>query len=260
MTLRSSCSILWQFVTRDFGQRYLASLTGPSWALLQPLMLLGVYALVFVQVLRVRLPSGEGPADAVPFLVAALWPWTAFSEGLSRAVQAVPENAALLAKVAVPKTLLVIAPLTVTFAVHGAGLLVVGLVLAMAGRPFELAGIIPALFAYVLLAAFTLGVALLLAAWNVFVRDVGQILGQALTLLFFLSPVFFTREMVPEAFRVVFDLNPLSIYFDLIRALLLGTSIDLAIGFGKAILATTVALLLGAFVFRRLAPHFEDYL
>jgi ABC-type polysaccharide/polyol phosphate export permease len=260
MSASAKLPVLRQFIARDFGQRYLGSLTGPAWALLQPLLLLGVYALVFVQVLRVRLPNGDAPADAIPFLVAALWPWTAFAEGLSRAVQAVPENAALLAKVAVPKQLLVLAPLVVTFAVHGVGLLVVGLMLGIVGRPFELAGVIPALFAYVLLAAFTLGVALLLAAWNVFVRDVGQILGQALTLLFFLSPVFFTREMVPEAFRVVFDLNPLSIYFDLIRALLLGTSIDLAIAFGKAILATAVALLSGAFVFRRLAPHFEDYL
>lgn len=253
-------SIFSQFFRREFSQRYLGSLTGPAWALLQPLMLLGVYALVFVQVLRVRLPSGEGPADAIPFLVAALWPWTAFSEGLTRAVQAVPENSALLAKVAVPKQLLVLAPLVVTFAVHGVGLLVVGMVLAMTGRPFELVGVIPAFFVYLLFAAFTLGVALLLAAWNVFVRDVGQILGQALTLLFFLSPVFFTREMVPEAFRIVFDLNPLSIYFNLMRALLLGTPIDLTLGFAKAVAASTATLLLGIFVFRRLAPHFEDYL
>lgn len=248
------------FFRREFRQRFLGSLTGPAWALLQPLLLLGIYALVFIHVLRVRLPAGEGPADAVPFLVAALWPWTAFAEGLNRAVQAVPENAALLAKVPVPRGLLVLAPLAVTFAVHGAGLCVVGIALALWGRPFDAGGMLPALAAYVLLAGFTLGVAMLLAAWNVFVRDVGQILGQALTLLFFLSPVFFTREMVPEAFRIAFDLNPLSIYLDLIRAVLLGTPIDLLAGFGKALAATTLALALGAFVFRRLSPYFEDYL
>jgi ABC-type polysaccharide/polyol phosphate export permease len=260
MIQRAHLPILRQFVAREFRQRYLGSLTGPAWALLQPLMLLGVYALVFVHVLRVRLPAGDGPADAVPFLVAALWPWTAFAEGLNRAVQAVPENAALLAKVPVPRSLLVIAPLAVTFAVHGLGLCVVGLVLALWGRAFDIAGVLPALVVYLLLAGFTLGVALLLAAWNVFVRDVGQILGQALTLLFFLSPVFFTREMVPEAFRIAFDLNPLSIYLDLIRALLLGTPVDLIAGLGKAAAATTMTLILGVFVFRRLSPHFEDYL
>lgn len=260
MIQRAHLPILRQFIAREFRQRYLGSLTGPAWALLQPLMLLGVYALVFVHVLRVRLPAGDGPADAVPFLVAALWPWTAFAEGLNRAVQSVPENAALLSKVPVPRSLLVIAPLAVTFAVHGVGLCVVGLVLALWGRSFDGAGVLPALVAYGLLAGFTLGVALLLAAWNVFVRDVGQILGQALTLLFFLSPVFFTREMVPEAFRIAFDLNPLSIYLDLIRALLLGTPVDLLAGFGKALAATTLALVLGAFVFRRLSPYFEDYL
>lgn len=260
MSARAHLPILRQFVAREFRQRYLGSLTGPAWALLQPLMLLGVYALVFVHVLRVRLPAGDGPADAVPFLVAALWPWTAFAEGLNRAVAAVPENAALLAKVPVPRSLLVIAPLAVTFAVHGVGLCVVGLALALWGRPFDPGGVVPAFVAYLLLAGFTLGVALLLAAWNVFVRDVGQILGQALTLLFFLSPVFFTREMVPEAFRIAFDLNPLSIYLDLIRGVLLGTPVDLAAGFGKAFAATGLALALGAWVFQRLSPYFEDYL
>jgi ABC-type polysaccharide/polyol phosphate export permease len=101
---------------------------------------------------------------------------------------------------------------------------------------------------------------MLLAALNVFVRDVGQILGQALTLLFFISPVFFTRDMVPEAFRIAFDLNPLSVFLDLIRAALLGMPVDLAAGFGKALATTTLALALGAFVFRRLSPYFEDYL
>jgi ABC-type polysaccharide/polyol phosphate export permease len=260
MSASAHLPILRQFIGREFRQRYLGSLTGPAWALLQPLLLLGVYALVFVHVLRVRLPAGEGPADAVPFLVAALWPWTAFAEGLNRAVNAVPENAALLAKVPVPRSLLVMAPLVVTFAVHGVGLCVVGIALALWGRPFEPAGIAAALIAYLLLAGFTLGVAMLLAALNVFVRDVGQILGQALTLLFFISPVFFTRDMVPEAFRIAFDLNPLSVFLDLIRAALLGMPVDLAAGFGKALATTALALALGAFVFRRLSPYFEDYL
>lgn len=260
MYARAHLPILRQFIAREFRQRYLGSLTGPAWALLQPLMLLGVYALVFVHILRVRLPAGDAPADAIPFLVAALWPWTAFAEGLNRAVQSVPENAALLAKVALPRSLLVIAPMVVTFAVHLVGLGVVGIAMALWGRPFDLSGLLPAFLVYLLLAVFTLGVALLLAAWNVFVRDVGQILAQFLTLLFFLSPVFFTREMVPEAFRIAFDLNPLSIYLDLIRALLLGTPVDLLIGFAKALTASAAALALGAFVFQRLSPYFEDYL
>lgn len=252
--------LLAAFARRELEQRYLGSFTGPAWALLQPLLLLGVYGLVFVHVLRVRLPAGEGPADAIPFLVAALWPWAAFAEGLSRGVQAIPENAALLAKVRLPRGVLVFAPLAVSFAIHGVGLCVVGLALALWGRPFDPWGLLPALAAFVLLAGFTLGLALLLAAWNVFIRDVGQMLGQALTLLFFLSPVFYTREMVPEAFRIAFDLNPLSIHLDLIRASLLGTPVDLVAGFAKALAVTILALVLGTFVFRRLSPYFEDYL
>ncbi len=259
MTAQANHLLLRRLVEREFSQRYLGSLSGPAWALLQPLLLLAVYALVFVQILRVRLPAGDTPLDVVPFLVAGLWPWAAFAESLNRGVAAVPENAALLAKVALPRSLLVVAPVIVAFAVHGVGLVVVGIALALWGRPFDASGLLPATVAYLLLGGFTLGIALLLAAWNVFVRDVGQILGQALTLLFFLSPVFFTREMVPEAFRVAFDLNPLSIYLDLIRAALLATDVDLLPAFAKAAAVAAFALVLGLAVFQRLSPHFEDF-
>lgn len=258
--MQQAFHILERFVRRDFEQRYLGSVTGPLWSLLQPLLLLGVYALVFVHVLRVRLPAGEATADVLPFLVAGLWPWTAMAEGLTRSVGALPEHGPLLSKIALPRAVPVASPLIVSFAVHGAGLVVVAIALWLWGRPFAASGIPAALAGYLLLFGFTLGLALLLSAWNVFIRDVGQLLGQALTLLFFLSPVFFTREMVPESVRIAFDLNPLAIYLDLIRAALLGTPVDWFVAFRNAILATVLSLGLGGFVFRRLSRHFEDYL
>ncbi len=70
--------LLRHFVVRDLRQRYLGSLWGGAWALLQPLLTLAIYAVVFVEVLKVRLPEAAGPGF-VPFFAAALWPWTAFA-------------------------------------------------------------------------------------------------------------------------------------------------------------------------------------
>jgi hypothetical protein len=94
-----SLQLLRQFVARDLRQRWLGSLSGGLWALMQPLAMLAIYAVVFVEILKVRLPERVG-GDFVPFLVVALWPWTAFAEALNRAVNVFPENAGLLSKVA----------------------------------------------------------------------------------------------------------------------------------------------------------------
>jgi ABC-type polysaccharide/polyol phosphate export permease len=252
-------NLLRHFVVRDIRQRYLGSLWGGLWALLQPLLLFGIYALVFVQILRVRLPATVA-GDFVPFLVAGLWPWTAFAEALNRASNAIPEHAGLLAKVAMPRAVLVVAPVTASFALHGAGFVAVIAAVAAMGREWHPAGIPAALVLFLLLYGFALGLACALAAIQVFVRDLSHVLAQAITLWFFLTPVFYTREMVPPAFARVLDLNPVTVYVDGIRAALATGAQPDATSLLLAVATTAVACALGAFVFRRLSKHFEDFL
>lgn len=252
-------NLLRHFVARDLKQRYLGSLSGGLWALLQPLLMFAIYAVVFVQVLKVRLPEAVG-SDFVPFLVTGLWPWTAFAEGLSRGTTAIPEHAGLLAKVALPREVLVLAPVTSSFLLHLVGFTAVLIAISLLGRPVVWSGALAALGLFLLLYMVTVGLALAFAAIQVFVRDLAQVLGQVLTLWFFLTPVFYTQAMVPAQFARVLDLNPMSIYISGIRAAL---SPGDGVG-GMQLLAAAgvaaVALLLGTFVFRRLSRHFEDFL
>src|SRR6478752_910044 len=104
------------FIRRDIRNRYLGSFTGGLWALVQPLIQLAVYSFVFVQVFKARLPGMDAPGY-VPFLVTALWPWTAFSEAIVRSTTAVQDNAALIGKVALPREVLVVAVAASSFAV-----------------------------------------------------------------------------------------------------------------------------------------------
>jgi ABC-type polysaccharide/polyol phosphate export permease len=251
--------LLRQFTLRDLRQRWLGSLSGGLWALLQPLAMLAIYALVFVEILKVRLPERVG-ADFVPFLVAALWPWTAFAEALNRSVNAFPENAGLLSKVALPREVLVLAPVCSAFLVHGIGFLAVLAVLALLGKSLHAAGLPQAALGFALLALFATGLALALASLQVFVRDLGQALGQFLTLWFFLSPVFYAPEMLPPAIAQWFALNPMSGFLGAIRAPLLGMP---DAGFAALLvpaLCAAVALAAGIWVFRRLQRHLEDFL
>jgi len=252
-------NLLRQFTARDLRQRWLGSLSGALWALLQPLFMLAIYAVVFVEILKVRLPERVG-SDFVLFLVVALWPWTAFAEALNRSINAFPEHAGLLAKVALPREVLVLAPVCSAFLVHGLGFLAVLAVLAMIGKPIHAAGLPQAAFGFALLAIFATGLSLALASLQVFVRDLGQALGQFMTLWFFLSPVFYAPEMLPPAIAEWFVWNPMAAFLGAIRAPLLGTP-----GAGPgALLAPALlafaALAVGLWVFRRLRGHLEDFL
>jgi lipopolysaccharide transport system permease protein len=251
--------LLRQLLVRDLRQRWMGSFSGALWAVLQPLALLGIYGVVFVEILKVRLPDRVG-TDFVPFLVTALWPWTAFAESINRSVNAFPDHAALLSKVALPRELLVLAPAGSSFLVHIAGFVAVLLALLVFGKPLHAAGAPVALVGTLLLAIFSVGLALLFASLQVFVRDFGQALGQFLTLWFFLTPVFFVPEMLPPQIAEWMALNPMAAFIGAIRGPLLGTP---GAGWASLLLPAlyaVAALGLGFFVFRRLQQHFEDFL
>jgi len=247
-----------RFVLRDLRNRYLGSISGLAWALVQPLLLLAIYAVVFIEVLKVPWPESAG-SGFVPYMALGLWPWTAFAEGLNRGTIAIHEHAQLLSKVALPRRLLVLAPVAGSFLIHGAGFVAVLIVLAVTGEPIRLAGLPLALGAWLLLFAFTLGLAWFTSALNVFVRDLAVVLAQILTLWFYLTPIFFPRAMVPDRFLGAVAVNPMAAFVDSFRAALVpGAAAPLASWLVP--LAAGLALALGAIVFARLERPFQDYL
>ena len=90
-----------QLVSRAIRTDYLENLTGFAWLILQPLMLLAVYAFVFTTIFKARIPDAAG-VSFVSYLAVAFWPWTAFSEGILRSANSISANAALIGKVAFP--------------------------------------------------------------------------------------------------------------------------------------------------------------
>ena len=248
-----------RFFRRELRNRFAGSFTGGLWALLQPLIQLVIYAFVFVQVLKARVPGADAP-DYVPFLVTAMWPWIAFSEAIVRSTTAVQDNAALIGKVALPREVLVVATSAASFAVHICGFVAILIALALAGKGIVIAGLLPAVLLFVPLFALALGIALICAAVQVFVRDLVQALGQLMSVLMFVAPIFYDREQMPERVRGWLDLNPFTFYADAFRAVLLHHG---EVSLGRVAVALAIAaivLLAGHCLFRRLDPHFEDFL
>ena len=133
-----------QLVSRAVRTDYLDNLTGFAWLVIQPLLLLAVYAFVFTTIFKARIPAA-GELGFVPFLAVAFWPWTAFSESVLRASGAVTSNAALIGKVAFPAELLPLSTVAATFLMHLAGYLAVLIVLQLLGTTIHWLGLLAAL-------------------------------------------------------------------------------------------------------------------
>jgi lipopolysaccharide transport system permease protein len=248
-----------RFIGRELRNRYLGSFSGAFWLLVQPLLQLAIYSFVFVHVFKARLPGADAPGY-VPFLVAALWPWTAFADAVQRSATAIQDNAALIGKVAVPRQTLVVSAVSASMLTHLAGFVAMICVLALFRDDVHVGGLVPSLLVFVPLYVLALGIGLICAAFQVFIRDLAQALVQILMLLMFCAPIFYDRAMLPERFQGWIGLHPFTFYADSFRALLLHRGDFRFTGLAIAALLAAAVWWLGRWAFRRLDPHFEDFL
>lgn len=251
--------LLFQFVRREIGSRYAGSAAGLGWALLHPVIQLVIFGLVFEAIFKVKLP----PSMPYPYLVfvgVVLWPWVAFQEGIVRGSQAVVANAALVKKVPFSHELLVYAAVLSSFLVQMVGYITALLILALWGHPLHWLTIPSVFIGLILLLVLTTGLALAICAVQVFVRDVDQVIGHGLSLVFYLTPVLFSITMVPGWVASAMRLNPLALYIDPLRAALLNGTVITATELLSVSLVSCSVFWLGRQLFLRVAPHFEDVL
>jgi lipopolysaccharide transport system permease protein len=248
-----------QLVSRAVRTEYLENVTGFAWLILQPLILLAVYAFVFTTIFKARIPDA-GSGGFVPYLAVAFWPWTAFSEAVLRSSSTISANAALIGKVAFPSELLPLSTVTATFLMNMLGYLAVLLVLQLMGTPIHWLGLIAAIPVVFLLYLFACGLALFISALQVFIRDVSQILPPLMTFWFFTTPILYSSSILPEQFATIMKFNPMSWYVERLRDfLLLGNySVD---RWDLLVPLITVLVFVAALkFFRKFSAHFEDFL
>ena len=195
---------------RALKTRYRGSLLGIVWSFLNPLLLLGVYTLVFGFIYRPRL--GSLPEPYALFLFTGLLPWTWFASSLTEATQSIVDGGALLKKVAFPAEAL---PRVAVLANAAHFLLASPVLLAalyLAGPGLGPAAV-AALAAVLIELLFASGLALAVAALGLFYRDVRDLLGHVLTLWFFTTPILYSLDGLSPALRRVIALNPLTPVF-----------------------------------------------
>ena len=245
-------------VERELKNRFLGGVLSPVWWLAQPLLSLGVYALVFGLFMRAPVPAQYGNSY-VAFLAVGLWPWLAFAESVTRGATSLIAQAALITKTALPRAFVPLSTVLVTFALNWLALSVIVILFKALGFSVHLSGILFSLPAWLALFFTALGLAWMVSTAQILVRDIEGMLGPLFMLLSFVCGIQYGIESIPAAYRDGVMANPFTHLIARMHDTYLagaGASwVDAMLLAGGAAIA-----LIGYAFFKRVAPHVDDYL
>lgn len=241
-------------VWRDVKVRYAQTVLGAGWAILQPVLTMLVFTVIFGRFANI-------PSDGVPYAVfslAALVPWTYFSTALSGASNSLVSSTNLITKVYFPRLVIPFAPVLAGLVDFAVALLVLGAVMLFYGIvPGALALVVVPLLVVAMMLT-SAGVGCWLAALNIQYRDVKHVTPFLVQVWMYASPIVYPMSLVPERWHGVYALNPMAGIVEGFRAVLLGTSavswptIALSLGVGAVLFVT------GSLYFRRTERVFAD--
>ena len=205
---------------REVLGRYQGSALGLLWSLFNPIFMLVIYTFVFSVVFKARWTGGsESKTEFALVLFAGLMVFNIFSESIARAPGLILSNANYVKRVVFPLEILpVVSLLSALF--HGAislGVWMIAYVIIF-GAPHLAVLYLPLILLPFVL--FIMGLSWMLASMGVYLRDVGQFVGILTMVLMFLSPIFYPIAAVPEKFRDVLFMNPLTLVIEQVRAVM----------------------------------------
>lgn len=245
--------LLYNLVYRDLTVRYKRSVIGFFWTMLNPLLLMMIFVIIFSHLFRFELPHYE------TYFLSEYLPWTFFAQTTVTSMQSMGWNGALMKRVRVPKSIFAVASALsglVNLFLSYVPMLLIMLVLRVPIRPAIL--FLPVSF--VILTVFTLGVSLALSAVSVYFVDVREMYAVMLTAVMYMSPIIYPIAIVPERFRHVIALNPLVYVLQIVRDPVYNGTVPSLQDLGIATGAAVVAFLIGWAVFRRLSRGFYPHL
>jgi len=250
-----------QLISRDFKVKYKRSVLGVLWSILQPILMMTVMAVVFSQMFKFKV---EG-INYLVYLMTGIIMFNYFSEASNCAMTSVVGNFTLINKVYIPKYIF---PLSKCLFVGINFLLTLIPWLILIGLTYFGLGdytchfnvwfmILPYIFLCMFM--FTVGIGLLLSCVSVFLRDMFYIYGIILTIWNYLTPVFYSIEILPENLQGLFKLNPLYVFITGVRSIVLTgarpsiTQMAVMFAYGLGM------LLIGIYVFKKKQDKFIYY-
>lgn len=249
------------FIQRQVTRSYKRSYLGISWILLSPLVWVLFLALIFSDSvgIRVRLVEDHPNLNFGLYLYCGLLPFLAFSEAMNKGMNAVRSSSGLVQKVVFPMEIL---PFTNTIAsmidkFFGVGALLI--VVVLFGRDLHWTALaLP--FVVVLQVLFILGLSYFMAVFGTYLPDLGEVMRPVIRGMFFLTPIIWTPDRLPEEIRWVVDYNPLAYLVNAYREAVLFGNLPGALSTLYFTLFSLVLFTAGFALFNRLKGGFADQL
>jgi lipopolysaccharide transport system permease protein len=244
--------LLLTFAARELRIRYRQTALGFAWILIQPLLVAGLFSFVFGHIARM-------PAEVVPRVLlayAGVLAWNLFSSIVVRGAHSLVSNGALLSKVYFPREILPLSTVLSALVDFAVSWVIFEAMCVLWGRWLPLQALLLPVWILVvcLLAA---GCGLITSALMVWYRDLVYVVQLAIQLLLYVSPIAFSLRAIPERFRTLIQVNPLSPLIEAFRWSLLGVG-QPSLALVYPILLAVVLFFVGLLVFRRLERGFAD--
>ena len=248
-----------QLVKREVLGRYRGSMLGVGWSLIHPIIMLAIYTFVFSYVFRTRWEGGVGDSklEFAMVLFCGMIVFNIFAETFARSPTLILAQPSFVKKIVFPLEVLpVVTMLAALFHAAINFVVLLALVTAVTGAPPATLVLAPiVLLPYVL---FCLGVAWLVSALGVYLRDIGQVVQVLVTALMFLSPLFYPVSALPEALRPLFLLNPVAYPIEEARRVVLFGQLPDVGALGVYTGFGLVSMWLGFVAFQRIRRGFAD--
>lgn len=256
---RRDLSTVLNFFRMFLRDRFLGSRLGTAWAVLNPLVMLGIYTFVFGFVFKAKLPGADTTLAYATWLIAGYGPWLAISESLNSSAQSVVGNSGLVKNMAfkteclpLAASILGLVPLTIS-------IVFAAVLMAIDGNwpTWHALAVLPGLaLTFAFLAALGLGLAVL----TVFVRDFAVVLPSLLLMVLFASPIFYPSDAMPRILRTVSEWNPFFLMAEFIRQPLVFHAVPPLSQWVYLALLTVLIGVLNLTLFRRLKGSLSSML
>lgn len=245
-------NLLILLIQRDLKIRYRGSFFGYLWSMLNPLLFMIVLTIVFSKAMRIQMENYP------LYVLSGLVFWNVFAQSVNLGVNAFVDNASLLKKVSVPSWVFPTAVIG-SAVVHGCLALVPYSIIALfMGLHFSWA-LIQIVLAMIVMVAFIEGIVLTLSSLNVFFRDIKHVLEPVLQLVFYLSPILYPVEAIPEEYKFMIKLNPITYFLESFRGSLYSADfLDLKI-WGLLLLLSLLSLFVGFYTYGKTKDRFLYY-
>lgn len=238
---------------REIKARYKQSFLGLFWIILNPFFQMLIMSFVFSKVMKISTIGVPYPI----YLYAGLLPWVFFANSLGSSLGVLVENSSLLKKIYFPREVLILSTLLAKTFDFLLSTVIFVILMIWFSIPFKIYMLlfIPI---FIIQFLFTFGVALLLSAMNLLYRDVQYLFNLVLTLWFYLTPVLYAVEFFPEKYRWIFKVNPMSVFINAYREVLLGKGVLNWASLAMGISVSLVIFIIAYSFFKKMENIFAD--